>query len=100
MGQWTGTVPSSTFTTDNPGSANTNVSEDTVSRFNICQRTGFRVKPHELVEEYNGILVRPDSFEYRHPQEFIRPLAESLTGPIRPEPDNSFIATSIAPEDL
>ena len=79
---------------------NANASEDTVSRYNIDMKSGFRVKPGTLVEEYNGILTRPESFDIRHPQDFIRPLAESLIGPIRPESDDSFIVTSIAPEDL
>jgi hypothetical protein len=79
---------------------NANASEDTVSRYNIDMKSGFRVKPGALVEEYNGILTRPESFDIRHPQEFVRPLAEELTGPLRPEPTDTFIATSIAPEDL
>ena len=90
--------PSSTFQVDEI--ENSTATTDSVSRYNLCQRTGFRVKPHELVEEWNGTLVRPESFEYRHPAEFVRPLAEELTGPVRSEPSNSFVAVSIAPEDL
>jgi hypothetical protein len=104
----TSAFSSSSFDLDSTGTSgfvvddiqNANATEDTVSRYNICQRTGFKVKPHQLVEEWSGALVRPDSFEFRSDQDFIRPLAESLVGPIRPESDDSFIVTSIAPEDL
>lgn len=33
----------------------------------ICQRTGFKVKADELVEEWTGLLVRRQSWEPRHP---------------------------------
>jgi hypothetical protein len=90
--------PSSTFQTDNI--SNSNASVDTGNRYNICQRTGFRVKPGELITEWNGTQVRPNSWEPRNLQEFIRPLAEELTGPTRPEGTDTFLAASIAPEDL
>lgn len=91
-------VPPSTFTTDEI--VNNDATEDTKNRYNICQRTGFRVKPGTLVREWNGTLVRPDSWEQRHPQEFIRPLAEDLKGARRPEPDDEFVTTAITADDL
>lgn len=83
------TVPSSTFQTDNI--SNSTATEDSGNRYNICQRTGFRVKPGQLVEDAYGALVRPDSVDRRHPQEFIRPLAEELTGSQYPEATDNFI---------
>lgn len=92
------TVPSSTFQVDEI--SNSTASEDDRAWQNICQRTGFQVKAGELVREWDGSLVRPESYERRNEQDFIRPKAESLTGPIRPEPDDVFISTSVAPSDL
>lgn len=82
-------VPSSTFQTDNI--SNSTAEEDAGNRYSVCQRTGFRVKPGELIEDAYGALVRQESFDRRHPQELIRPLAEELTGPRRPEASNNFI---------
>jgi hypothetical protein len=79
---------------------NSTATEDTSNRYNICQRTGFKVKPGSLMKEWNGALVRSDSYEPRNIQDFVKGKAESLTGAIRPEADDQFIATSIAPEDL
>lgn len=79
---------------------NSNAEADAGNRYNICMRTGFRVKPGELIEDAYGSLVRQDSFDKRHPQEFIRPLAEELTGPKRPEPTDQFLSSSVSPEDL
>jgi hypothetical protein len=90
--------PSSTFQTDNI--SNSTATEDSSNKYNICQRTGFRVKPYQLRKEWNGSLVRDESWEQRHPQEFIRPLAEDLHGAQRPESSDTFLAASIAPEDL
>lgn len=55
-------------------------------RYNICDRTGFRAKPGQLVEDGYGNMVLPEFRDSRHPQEFIRSRAETHTGPKRPEP--------------
>jgi hypothetical protein len=90
--------PSSTFQTDNI--TNSTAESDTDNRYNICQRTGFKVKPGTLIEEWNGTLVRAFSWEPRNLQDLVRTEAESLVGPSRPEGTDTFITTSIAPEDL
>ena len=92
------TKPSSTFQTDNI--SNSTATEDAGNRYTVCMRSGFRVKPNTLVEDAYGSLVRYESFDKRHPGELIRPLAEEITGPNRPEPTDTFIANSISPEDL
>ena len=79
---------------------NSNASADAGNRYNIRMRTGFRVKPGQLVEDAYGALVRHDSYDIRHPQEFIRPRAEEITGPTRPEAEDVFLSSSVAPEDL
>jgi hypothetical protein len=88
----------STFRVDEP--TNSNSETDSGGRYNICQRTGFKVLPGELLQEWNGLLVRPESFEARHPQDFVRSKAERQTGPQNPEPDDTFISTSVSAESL
>jgi hypothetical protein len=88
----------STFQVDNI--TNSGAEVDAGNRYNMCMRTGFRAKPHTLVEDAYGALVRPDSYDKRHPQELIRPLAEEITGPKRPEPTDLFLSASVAPSDL
>ena len=91
------TVPSSTFTTDNPGEG---VGEqDTKNRYTVCQRSGFKIKPDAISVEWNGVKVRAESYEPRNEQDFIRPHAELLTGPKKPEPVDKFVGT-ITVDDL
>ena len=58
----------------------------------ICQRSGTRYLLRELVEDgrYPGLLVHPDWWEGKHPQE----TPVDVSDPIalrRPSPDNSII---------
>ena len=63
------------------------------SNYVICQRTGFRVKVKKgLRQEWNGTLVRADSYEERHQQDFVRSKAEGLPGAQRPEQADRFLA--------
>lgn len=86
-------IPASTFPTsaaDGPQNSNTTV--DVPSTYEICDRTGFKVPVGELVQEWNGAMVRRLSWEPRHAQDFVRGRTESLKGSPRPETTNSFIA--------
>jgi hypothetical protein len=38
----------------------------------ICDRTGFKVRASETQREWTGARVRRQSFEARHPQDFVR----------------------------
>ncbi len=72
---------------------NPNATTDSLNRYNICARTGFRVKPGELVKDGYGEMVRPESAEPRHMQERVKSQPESQRGALRPEPvnDETFI---------
>ena len=83
------TVPSGTFTAYEPTNANT---IDGVTNNEICDRTGFRVPVGTLRREWNGAMVRPESWEPRHPQEFVRSRTEKAEGSPRPEQTDEFIA--------
>ena len=71
---------------------NSNATTDVPTNFEICDRTGFRVRPHELRKDGYGMMVRPESHEYRHPQEFVRSTTDKQTGSIRPEGADRFLA--------
>ena len=83
---------------------NLNATTDSLNRYNICARTGFRQKPGTLVKDGYGEMVRPESAESRHPQERVKSQPESQRGALRPEPigDETFITDDdpILAEDL
>ena len=83
---------------------NDNATTDGVNRYNVCQRSGFRAKPGELVRDGYGAMVLPEYAESRHPQDAVRSTGpdEPNRGAIRPDDTGRelFISTSVAPENL
>jgi hypothetical protein len=63
----------------------------------ICDRTGFRVPVSTgLKREWTGNYVRPQSWEPRHPMDFMRArTTERGGGSIRPEPADVFIEDTL-----
>jgi len=47
------------------------------------------------MKEFYGGLVRPEDWEPRHPQEFVRGTPERQKGSQRPEQTDQFIGTDI-----
>jgi len=66
----------------------------------ICDRSGRKCYPHELVKDpYTGNMVLPQYVD--DPQQITRVFrSTSGSGPRRAEQDNNFITTAILPEDL
>jgi len=60
-------------------------------KYNICQRSGFRALPGQLVKDAYGHLVLPKYRDVRHPQDFVKGVAENQRGSPRPEQDDQFI---------
>ena len=92
--EWVLTQESDTVT---PAEAPTNSDAVTTvpSNYLICERTGFRVPVDEgLVREWDGKMVRRQSWEPRHPQDFVRGVAENLKGSERPEQTDRFLTTN------
>ena len=58
----------------------------------ICDRTGMKVKASQTRKEWTGLIVRKESWEPRHPQEFIRgrPDRQAVQDP-RPEGTDLFV---------
>jgi len=88
---WTGdSVPSNTVTAAE-APTNTDAVEEG-SNYLICDRSGFRVRVSEgLVDTWDGLKVRRQDWEPRHPQDFVRSVPESSSGSMRPEQTDRFI---------
>ena len=86
------TVPSPTVTAAE-APTNSDATTSVPNHYEICDRTGFRVRPGTLVKEWNGLMVRPESYEARHPQDFVRSRSDKQTGSVRPEQSDRFIST-------
>ena len=80
--------------------ANDNAVEDSGNRFNVCQRSGFRALPGELVKSGYGEMVLPKYSEPRHMQDFVTNRAEELPGSPRNEAPDVFITDEITQDDL
>ena len=86
---------------DETGSiVNTEAIADSSNRFNVCQMSGFKALPGELVESGYGELVLPKYAEPRHMQERVRVRAEQLEGSPRNEAPDVFITDEITIDDL
>ena len=86
---------------DETGSiANTDAIQDSSNRFNVCQFSGFRALPGELVESGYGELVLPKYAEPRNMQDFVTVRAEHLEGSPRNEAPDVFITDEITADDL
>ena len=68
----------------------------------ICDRTGFTVMRSQCAKEWNGSLVRKESWERRHPADYIQPLRDKLAvlDP-RPEGTDKFLSVNeVTTDDL
>lgn len=71
------------------------------STYDICDRSGFRAKRGELVEQWDGLWVLPEFIESRHPQDLLRARGERHTAQLSPEPEDEFLSTNqVSTEDL
>lgn len=61
----------------------------------ICDVCGFKFKAEHLKQRWDGLIVCPEDFEVRHPQELIRPIQDQAKLPwTRPEATDVFINPS------
>lgn len=68
----------------------------------ICDRCGFEYPLSQLRKEWTGLKVCRADYDRRHPQEFVRGVADKQSVPDpRPEPAPVFVAPGdITAEDL
>lgn len=58
----------------------------------VCDRCGFDIRASEARETWDGLVVCPEDWEPRHPQDFVRGREDKQAAedPVRPRPDNTF----------
>jgi hypothetical protein len=62
----------------------------------ICDRTGFKVRASRAREDWTGAIVRSDSWEARHPQDFVRGKKDDQRVPdARPRPTDVFTGPAV-----
>lgn len=67
------------------------------SNYLVCQRSGFRVSVEEgLKRTWDGLFVRQEDWEPRHPQSFVRARAEKQRGSYSPEPEDIFVSNPVS----
>lgn len=81
---------------------NADATTDVPVNYEVDPVSGFKAYPSDLVQRWDGQWVRKESLDPRHPQEFAgsRRGSEGSTGGVSPEPSDTFISTSVSPEDL
>jgi len=58
----------------------------------ICDVCSRKVKASKIKHRWDGLLVCPEDFEHRHPQDFIKVRQDKITVPfLRPRPQDVFI---------
>jgi len=61
----------------------------------ICDVCSKKVKASKIKHRWDGLLVCPEDFEHRHPQDFIKVRQDKITVPfLRPRPQDVFIEVS------
>ena len=82
---------------------NANATTDVPSNYEICDYSGMRAKPGELVPTWDGKMVLPRFWEPRNDQDFVRARAEKQHGAERPEPvgNETFLSNGeVTADDL
>ncbi len=67
----------------------------------ICDRSGFKVRHDTLKREWTGLMVRPESLDRRHPQDFVRGVPDKQSFPdARPRPADVFLEVGDITADM
>lgn len=64
----------------------------TLSQYEMCERTNFRQLPQTLIRDGYNYRTREKSADPRHPQELIRSVTDKQPGSVSPELDDVFLA--------
>ena len=60
----------------------------------ICDSCGKKIKASEAKQRWDGLIVCPEDFEMRQPQDFVKARQDKITVPFtRPRPTDDFIYT-------
>lgn len=80
-------VPEGTFDDYSETNSETSTHPD---NYEICQLSGFKVKPEDLVRRWDGLWVKREFVEGRHPQDFTQARPEHPRPSPAPELPNEF----------
>lgn len=57
----------------------------------ICDSCSKKIKSKDAKERWDGFIVCPNCFEYRHPQDYVKARQDKITVPfVRPRPVDAF----------
>ena len=57
-----------------------------------CDVCAKKIKAHEAKQRWDGFIVCPDDFEFRHEQDFVKAKTDKITVPFtRPIPEYVFV---------
>lgn len=60
----------------------------------ICDVCSKKIKAHDAKQRWDGLVVCPDDFEHRHPQDYVKAKVDKITVPFtRPIPP--IVSTNI-----
>ena len=69
--------------------------------YRICDRTGFKIRSGKTKKEWNGRIVRKESWEPRQPQDLVRGIADYQAVPEpRPRPPVQTIQQTVLLTDV
>jgi len=58
----------------------------------ICDSCGRKIKAKDSRKRWDGLIVCPEDYEQRHPQDFVRARQDKITVPYtRPRPTDIFV---------
>ena len=58
----------------------------------ICDVCSKKIKAHDAKTRWDGLVVCPDDFEHRHPQDYVKAKIDKITVPFtRPRPTDVFL---------
>jgi hypothetical protein len=61
----------------------------------VCDRTGFKIKSGDSVKEWNGLRVRKQSAEPRHPQDKLKAVSDNQTvRDARPRAEHRYVGVN------
>lgn len=61
----------------------------------ICDVCSKKIKAHDAKQRWDGLVVCPDDFEHRHPQDYVKAKIDKITVPFtRPIPPLTFTNVS------
>ena len=65
----------------------------------VCQRYQKQLKASQIKKEWTGLLVGPECFELRHPQDFVKGKPDPQRVPYSNEPSGDPTSNSQTPFD-